>query len=380
MIKILLDTNTVHDNWLAVGEAFTLLGELASRGKCEIFISEISVLEHVRHYKKRAPLIEQDLKSKLSICADLFTTKPPLKFSPTLCDSAAFEKLFRERLKELGVTTIPIPKAAHADLVARDLAEKKPFTSTGKGYRDALIWLGFVGVIDETTTKAIAVTSNQNDFCGEDKAKLHPDLKADLDEKYPQVEDQRFAAPQKLADELIKPLLAALAEDDAKTRKEQQKAQRLLKKIQENKYRHFKIDDVVLEGLENFESQEAEGEFYAGSEALEEPLWVTLVEDPTDIEATSLYRLKGGNFLCEGTAEVTATVEGFLDKAEAIIQSENSHVYISTPNHNEWYSEVEVPNHPARITFSFEFEDKSSEIYKFEVTKIEGNPFFRPGQ
>jgi hypothetical protein len=135
MIKILLDTNTVHENWLAIGEAFTLLGELASRGKCDVFISEISILEHIRHYQKRAPLIEQDLKSKLSSYAELLINKPPLKSSPTLCDSATFEKLFRERLKELGATTIPIPKATHADLVARDLAEKKPFTSAGKGYR-----------------------------------------------------------------------------------------------------------------------------------------------------------------------------------------------------------------------------------------------------
>jgi hypothetical protein len=35
--------------------------------------------------------------------------------------------------------------------------------------------------------------------------------------------------------------------------------------------------------------------------------------------------------------------------------------------------EVEVPNHPARITFSFEFEENSSEIDSFEVTKVEGS-------
>jgi hypothetical protein len=371
MIKILLDTNTVHDNWLAIGEAFTLLGELAARGKCDVFMSEISILEHVRHYQKRAPAIEQELKSKLSNYAKLFVDNPPLKSPPTLCDSATFEKLFRARLKELGITPIPIPKTAHSDLVARDLAERKPFASSGKGYRDVLIWLGFVDVVDQATTKAVVVTSNQNDFCGDDKTKLHQDLIVDLDKKHSGVEDLRFAAPQKLADEMIKPLLAVLAEQDAKAKKDQQKAQQLLKKIQEDNYKYFKLDDVVEEGMEYFESQETEGVFYAGSAALEEPLWVTMVENPTNIEATSVYRLKNGNYLCEGTAEVTATVEGYLDKAEAVIQSEIGHAYISTPHHNEWYSEVEVPNRPARITFSFEFEEKSSETYKFEVTKVE---------
>jgi hypothetical protein len=77
--------------------------------------------------------------------------------------------------------------------------------------------------------------------------------------------------------------------------------------------------------------------------------------------------------LSEGTAEVTATVEGYLNKTEAVIQSEIGHAYISTSHHNEWYSEAEVPSHSVRITFNFEFEENSSEIYKFEVTKVEGN-------
>jgi hypothetical protein len=41
------------------------------------------------------------------------------------------------------------------------------------------------------------------------------------------------------------------------------------------------------------------------------------------------------------------------------------------PDHNEHYAEVEVPNVPARITFSFEFTDGEPDIWKFEVTKVE---------
>jgi hypothetical protein len=373
MIKVLLDTNTVQDNWLASGEAFTLLGELVARGKCEVFMSEVSILEHVRHYQKKAPQMEQELKTKLSSYAKLFVGQASIKSPPVLCDVTTFEKRFRDRLKELGVTTITIPQISHGGLVKRDLAERKPFAQSGKGYRDALIWLGFVDVIDQATTKAVVVTSNHNDFSGDDKETLHPDLRADLETKSSKLQDQRFAAPKKLADELIKPLLIELAEEDKTAKREQQKSQRILKRLREDTYKYFTLDDVVAEGLEYFESQGAEGTFYAGGVPLEEPLWVTMVESPMEIDATSVYKLKSGNYLCEGTADVIANVQGYLDKFEAFNQSENGTAFVTTPDHNEWYSEVEVSNQQARITFSFEFEEKSSDISKFEVIKIASN-------
>jgi hypothetical protein len=367
MIKILLDTNTLHENWLAEGEAFTFIGELIALGACEAFISEIAILEHVRHYQERAPQVETEFKLILGSYSKLSTTpKKLVNLSLALCSAKTFEERFRSRLQELGIQTLNIPAVPHVVLVTRDLFEKKPFSSTGKGYRDALAWLGFLSVLDTSTSKAIVVTNDANDYCGNDKTKLHPDFRIEINDKNPACEDRRFASPQKLADELIKPLLKSLADDAKKTK-------RILKKIQENKYKSFKLEDVVMEGLENFESGEAEGTFYGGSVPLEEPIWVTIIEDPTEIEAVELYKLSNGHYLCEGIALVSATVEGFLDKFEAFNQSEQGHVFVSTANWNEHYSEVEVTNVPAQITFSFEFEDDDPEILKFEVTKVESN-------
>ena len=283
-----------------------------------------------------------------------------------LCNTKTFDSRFRNRLQELGIQTLKIPAVPHDVLIARDLAEKKPFLATGKGYRDALTWLGFLAVLDENTNNAIVVTNDANDYSGDDKSRLHPDLRVEIHHKNPKCEDQRFASAQKLADQFIKPLLKGLAEDAKKT-------EEILEKIQDDKYKPFKLQDVVIEGLENFESQEAEGTFRGGSAPLEEPIWATMVDDPTDIEATDLYKLSNGHYLCGGTAQVSATVEGFLDKFEAFHQSDQGHVFVSEPNWNEHYAGVEVSNAPAVITFSFEFEDGNPEILKFEVTKVEGN-------
>jgi hypothetical protein len=366
MIKICLDTNTLHDNWLAIGEAFTLLGELIAKGGCKAYVSEISVLEHVRHYEKDAPQIESKLRAQLGSYSKMFVEGFKALSLPTIYDTKAFEKHFRERMKSLGIQILCIPNALHADLVDRDLADKKPFAASGKGYRDALTWLSFLGALDGSTTRAVFVTQDANDFANQDKSALHPDLAGEIKTKSPQCESFWFPTPQKLADEVIKARLKEINEQAA----EAAKTEKLLKRIQTGKYKRFNLEDVVIDGLEHFEAQEPEGAFYAGDVSLEEPLYVTSIESPEEIEATSLYKLQSGNYLCEGTANVRATVEGFLDKFEAFNQSQEGHAFVSTPHWNDHYSEVEVTDVSAQINFSFEFEKSSSEILKFEITKV----------
>jgi hypothetical protein len=49
MIKICLDTNALQDNWLVTGEAFTFLSDLVAMGEAQVYVSEITLLEHIRH-------------------------------------------------------------------------------------------------------------------------------------------------------------------------------------------------------------------------------------------------------------------------------------------------------------------------------------------
>ena len=102
---------------------------------------------------------------------------------------------FKKQLKKLGIKTIPYPTTAHKDLVKRDLARKKPFQESGKGYRDALIWESIKSIASQSDDlfdipQIIFVNKNHKDFC-EDRI-LHPDLKSDLtnngiDENYVRV-------------------------------------------------------------------------------------------------------------------------------------------------------------------------------------------------
>jgi hypothetical protein len=363
MITIGLDTNAFQDNWLARGEAFELLADFIAKSEGRAYVSEITVREHVAHYKLQAPLVAAKAKGSVSQLSNLLLNGavPAL---PAMCDTNVFEPAFRNRLKELGIEVVPIPEVTHAALVDRDLKHVRPFNSDGKGYRDALIWLGFLNALDDTTEKAIFVTSNSKDFCAVGEQEFHSDLLKELQQHTPGCSTAVYASPKLLVEEVVKPRLRALAEQEAKT-------QEILNKIKSETYEHFNLADVVTSSLDEFGAQEAAGPFYVDGIPLEGPIWVTILDGPENLDATALFRLASNSFVCEGTAEVEATVEGFLDKFEAFNQSELGNVFISDPDWNEHYSEVEVSGVPAKITFSFQFDADSSEISKFEVTNVE---------
>ena len=363
MVKIGLDTNAFQDNWFAQGEAFTLLSDFLSKGEGHAYVSEITVREHVRHFEEKAPQLETKAKTALSLLSKLLLDGPVPEI-PHPAAVGTFDSAFRHRLQELKIEVLAIPSVPHAILLERDLGKTKPFDANGKGYRDALIWISFLEMIDRDTKRAVFITANSKDFGGDTDGAFHADLQAEIEARSHDCHSSRYASPKHLADDLVRPRLRALADEEAKT-------QELLEKIKSNNFNPFMLTDVVIDGLETYEAREVNGIFLAGDVPLEEPLWATMVSDPDNVEAIALYFLSTGNFICEGTCDATATVQGFLDKFEAFNQEGNGNAFVSTPNWNEHYSEVEVSNVPVKITFSFEFEAHSKEVSKFEITTVE---------
>ena len=94
------------------------------------------------------------------------------------------------------------------------------------------------------------------------------------------------------------------------------------------------------------------------------------MEDPENITMNGLYPLVSGQFMLEGSADVKGTVEGFMMRFEAFNLSEEGHLFISTPDWNEHYSEVEM---------MFHFESHSAlgsvlrlgNVTDFEITNFE---------
>jgi hypothetical protein len=77
------------------------------------------------------------------------------------------------------LTVLPYPEAKHEEVVARELAGRRPFTE-GRGYRDTIIWLSIIEYLRASrAARPVAfITANYKDFM--QAGELHPDLARDL--------------------------------------------------------------------------------------------------------------------------------------------------------------------------------------------------------
>ena len=149
-------------------------------------IPKVVILEALRHYERETAAVEKEVR-KVWARLDQFQVDFDPKYQQEALQklrqgAAEYETLLRTKLAAGQVVLLPLPNVSHDNLLDRDLGGRKPFSPTGKGYRDALIWGSIVELgrqLTETDT-LIFVTNNRVDFCCGDKTALASELLTDL--------------------------------------------------------------------------------------------------------------------------------------------------------------------------------------------------------
>lgn len=148
---VVLDTNALFDDpYVSGGQSARLLA-LARRSKIALAIPEVVLLELQRQQRRTVVgRIDQLQKAEPKILESLRILQlDPSDYPLSLPDFSALNadtileagyRRLRERLIANSVEILPVPTVPHADVLARDLSSRLPFDSSGKGYRDALIW------------------------------------------------------------------------------------------------------------------------------------------------------------------------------------------------------------------------------------------------
>lgn len=190
-MDVILDTTSIHDDFLLKGTAINKLVITAKERRHRIFIPEVVVLETIRHYQEKLEEIQggvekglRDFKRKAN--EDLTN---PITASMVKGKLKKYRKDLTSRIKELGMFISPVPEIDHDTLLHKSINKSKPFKDNGSGYEDALIWATVLDKASEfnqdnsvSSPRILFVTNNHTDFCQSDQFNLHIDLLADLDE------------------------------------------------------------------------------------------------------------------------------------------------------------------------------------------------------
>lgn len=103
-------------------------------------------------------------------------------------DGASLSKRYEEYIRELvsshGGLVAPTPDLPLATIVERSVLRVKPFNRGDKGFRDTLLWLGVLDLI-QAYKRVSFVSANTDDFSDKDR-ELHPDLAREVDGVLPE--------------------------------------------------------------------------------------------------------------------------------------------------------------------------------------------------
>lgn len=308
---------------------------LSAKGSVHVAVPIVVLRETARHWEKQASDAEKQAKGRYDRALKgrkMFdylglgdSGEPPPVPDPTI-DPDTFVEALVDRITELGVEIVLLPNVGVPEILERDLARKKPFAESGKGFRDVLIWHSVKELFAKLLqgSKAFFVSSNTDDYCLD--SDFHPDLLAEIDDlkidfMHVKTLDELFEADP------IEPLIAQLAA----TREELDAFLRAaIEEVEIEPSFEPDINDVIREALETAASALVDEEISVGPEGgsgldftnvlipdlIESPTIVHVETDPRSIYWEAYETYEEDTLLVRATIDADVEIQGFVHKGD----------------------------------------------------------------
>ncbi|MBB4038234.1 putative nucleic acid-binding protein [Dysgonomonas hofstadii] len=330
-MKVVLDTNIIFGDFHLKGAKIKNLCESTKSIGGTVYIPELVIDESINKYKEQLQLGNSKIDKGISDLKRLIgktVFDNPITDEYIIKEVEEYQKEFRKQIKKLGINIIPYPTIKHKELVKRDLARKKPFQESGKGYRDALIWENVKSLCEKSPElfdipKIVFINKNYKDFCEKDFS-LHPDLKEDLVNNGLQEGSVRIVEEIDIfVNDYIKP--------------QQKILKSILTKLNKNKrYNDIdlnsEIEDRVIKYLSHREFDYEESPF---RQEFENPSVVS-VDEPS-YTVTDVRQISEDEILIEIDVDVDCEFDFFIFKSDAMCMDEDELPYIWNNDWNKHY-------------------------------------------
>lgn len=190
-MEIIIDTNILYGDMQLKGPKLYRLAEKAKENKDTVYLPVVVIKEIKNKFREELEASQKELTAaikdiKRKTDHDLLHPLDETLLAKMCQD---FNQSFDEQVSNLGIKKILLTKEGHNELLDKAVRKKKPFSETGKGYRDALIWIAvrelaekYAGHPSIANHKIVLITANWKDFCASEKFDLHPDLIEELED------------------------------------------------------------------------------------------------------------------------------------------------------------------------------------------------------
>lgn len=325
-MRVVLDSNIICRDYQLTGSTFRVFFDGLARSGHSIYMPQVVIHEVENNYAKELVKIDRFVAKARRVLGT--------EIESPLAD-ATVEDLVEEYHRELlsrfagvGATIMDYPDVAHEAVVQRVLDRRKPFSESGAGYPDSLIWETVVDLAGSSGQDIAFISANKKDFF-DGEGNLHADLVADMEARG--LQSGRIVPFSSLEDfvaEHIKPTMRALKD--------------ILQRLAEGRYPELDLAEEIAVRLPYVDAgREWEPAELGFPQEFETPT-ISSVQDIQNIRVVDVRELYSGEFLIRGEADADCEFDVFVYKPDYYAMSEEEAPYIWDRDWNPHYFAASV--------------------------------------
>ncbi len=182
-MKIILDSNIFVEDFLMKSIKFSNLFDFLKKTNSEIVIFQIVFQEVIALYRRKLiEKLDKYYKSKEELLK-IFNNKPFENQDINIDNQVKiYETFFRDKFNLSKHNLTRYKDNYLGEIVTRAIVHKKPFSKSGKGFRDTLIWLTLLDFIKNSKLNQFVFISNDTNAFGNNN-QLHTSLGEELESK-----------------------------------------------------------------------------------------------------------------------------------------------------------------------------------------------------
>ncbi len=359
-MNIIIDSNIICADFQFKGSSFRVLFDSSDRIGVRLCIPQLVVDEVKNKYaecfwenKSKIDRIMLDFKR---LTGELIANSVSEDFVKGKVKN--YNQMLMNKLSELEAVILKYPTISHEHLVQRALSRRKPFSESGKGYRDTLIWENLVELMTENKNETVYfINANSHDFCDKEFA-LHPDLITDLEKRGLNPKNiVLFNSLEGFINEHIKPTLEAL--------------ENIKNQLLSRKPPNITLHDMILEKIDELlPGKDVDPSELDFPREYENPT-IASIQDIYNIEVMDVRKLHSGEIYLIAEMDAECEFDFFIFKSDFYVMNEEKIPFIWDYNWNEHYVAASGSSQ-IHVMLYLTFDTKLEEITSFEMGTIMG--------
>lgn len=324
-MRVAIDSNVICKDFLLTGTfSRVFFNGLAVTGH-SLYVPQLVIDEVTNKYSERLAICQTKIDKEIKSIERLTTQ---ILLSPISNDrrqemARKYREVLRNRLFKAEATIVKYPTVSHRTTVHRSLSRKAPFDTRGTGYRDYLIWITIIKLIQQKKDPIAFITADKH--FADKEFNLHEDLVADLIKN--DLEPNSVAlvrSLEKFVEQHMKPRM--------------RKEEYILKRLSAGPYRGIDLETIILEQMVDFVGGVQLDPLDIGfPEEFSNPT-ISLVQEVSNIEVKNVLQLPSKELLVEIEADAFCEFDVFVFKSDLYDWETRWDLHVHDDDWNEAYA------------------------------------------